>query len=68
MLAGRRTKQKLKHRWYIRSTRTRQHHIYQENEMIVMFAIVIGVCVLLPEVLLHAQKERRKEGIPDIQK
>lgn len=36
--------------------------------MIVMFAIVIGVCVLLPEVLLHAQKERRKKGIPDIQK
>lgn len=35
--------------------------------MILIFAIVIGVCVLLPELLLWHQKQRRKNGTPDAQ-
>ena len=36
--------------------------------MVALFIIVIGVCVLLPEYLLHVQDKRRKRWIPDAQR
>lgn len=36
--------------------------------MVTLFIIVIGVCVLLPEYLLHVQDKRRKRWITDVQR